>query len=99
MYLFEGPPMNLLEVTKFGISSLIILNFTLLSSSCGKKQIPTNTQPLQNEGTSVPLRESKSILKMAENEKIVIDFSKLQFPPVIPKLGVNSVWNELLTLL
>lgn len=33
---------------------------------------------------------------LAEKSKpsVVIDFCSLQFPPLVPKLGVNSVWNE-----
>lgn len=72
--------------------SLII--FIIGSVGCRNEQASINSRYSPNDADS--LGESKNVdVKLGAKESITIDFSKLQFPPVIQKLGVNSVWNQL----
>jgi hypothetical protein len=52
-----------------------------------------STVPLP-EPTGVTCPTPATLPGMPSKADVEIDFGVLQFPPLVPKLGVNSVWNE-----
>ena len=75
------------------VYSLII--FIAGSIGCRDEQAPINSRYKSNGAESLPDIKTNIDVKLGTKESVTIDFSKLQFPPVIQKLGVNSVWNQL----